>query len=181
MPRYSPRNVSSPLNFGWRPGLSTLKHRAFDLSPPPPRQEFDGPAVTSIGAFEDIHAQFEAKAGRFARMWPLYLFAPWIQDALKAANPDTLRYCNVTERGLVALRLTRRRCHAEFHYVSTVASPRYRHHCEAAFDVEAGAPGRLHRVCRYLTVDGRVPKHTRRRRAALVQGVHDLSSAMQPV
>lgn len=39
--------------------------------------EFDGPAVTSIGAFEDIHAQFEAKVGRVARLWPLFLFSPW--------------------------------------------------------------------------------------------------------
>ena len=28
-------------------------------------------------------------------MFPLYLFTPWIEDALEAANPDTLKYCNV--------------------------------------------------------------------------------------
>ena len=60
--------------------------------------EFDSPAVTSIGAFEDVHARFEAKLGRLARAWPLFLFAPWISDALLSANPDTLKYCNVTVR-----------------------------------------------------------------------------------
>ena len=88
--------------------------------------EFDGPAVTSIGAFEDIHAQFEAKVGRVARVWPLYLFAPWIQDALKVANPDTLEYCNLTERGLVALHVTRHKVHAEYHYVNTVRTANYK-------------------------------------------------------
>jgi hypothetical protein len=30
------------------------------------------------------------QAGKLARLLPLYLFTPWIEDALKAANPDTL-------------------------------------------------------------------------------------------
>lgn len=57
--------------------------------------EFDGPGVTSIGAFEDIRARFVAAARRVGAAWgvpPLYVFSPWITDALKAANPDTLRY-----------------------------------------------------------------------------------------
>lgn len=36
-------------------------------------------------------SRFEEKAGALAKPFPLYLFAPWIEDALKAANPDTLK------------------------------------------------------------------------------------------
>ena len=61
--------------------------------------EFDGPAVTCIGAFEDIYSRFYEKAGRLAKLFPLYVFTPWIEDALKAANPDTLQYCNLWVRG----------------------------------------------------------------------------------
>lgn len=35
------------------------------------------------------------QAGRLAKIFPLYVFTPWIEDALKAANPDTLQYCNL--------------------------------------------------------------------------------------
>ena len=54
-----------------------------------------------------------------------------------------------------------------------------RNHCEAAFKVEVGDPGRLHPVPRYLTVEGEVPKRTLRRRAALIRGLHDLSTVMR--
>lgn len=59
-------------------------------------QEFDGPAVTSIGAFEDIHGQFQAKGGALVKAWPLFIFSPWIEDSFLSANPDTLKYCNLT-------------------------------------------------------------------------------------
>lgn len=61
--------------------------------------EFDGPAVTSIGAFEDIRSRFVAAARSVAAAWtvpPLYVFSPWIADALKAANPDTLQYVRIS-------------------------------------------------------------------------------------
>lgn len=201
-------------------------------------QEFDGPAVTSIGAFEDIYSRFESKFGRLMRLWPVYLFTPWVQvrkssllspqphttcsashmlhssmqasifspcssptpinfifiensnalynnhppthhvypaqDSLQAANPATLRYCNLSERGLIVLHLTRRRCHAEFHYVGRVTRPQYKNYCEAAYYAEVGERGRLHKGSRYLTVDGVLPKRTRRKRAGLIQGIHDV-------
>ena len=41
-----------------------------------------------------------------------------------------------------------------YHYVSTTKAPRYKSHCDAAFDVEAGDKGRMRRAVRYLTVRG---------------------------
>lgn len=38
------------------------------------------------------------QAGRLAKLWPLYLFTPWIEDALEVANPHTLQYVNVRVR-----------------------------------------------------------------------------------
>lgn len=141
--------------------------------------EFDGPAVTSIGFAEDIYSKFEKTIGRLLRLWPVYLFTPWIADALLAANPDTLKYCNLDSRGFVLLHLTHRRCHAEYHYVSTVSHTKYKNYCEAAFYTEAGEPGRLYRAVRYLTVDGKIPHRRMRRRRAIVQSVHDVSRGMQ--
>jgi hypothetical protein len=43
--------------------------------------EFDGPAVTAIGAFEDLYPRFEEKVGRLARLFPLYIFTPWVGGA----------------------------------------------------------------------------------------------------
>lgn len=34
---------------------------------------------------------FLLQVGWLARLFPLWLFTPWLEDALAAANPDTLR------------------------------------------------------------------------------------------
>jgi len=107
---------------------------------------------------------------------PLHPY-PHEQDSLQAANPATLRYCNLSERGLIVLHLTRRRCHAEFHYVGGVTSPNYKNYCEAAFYTEVGERGHLHKGSRYLTVDGVLPKRSRRKRAGFIQGIHDVYKA----
>ena len=39
------------------------------------------------------------QVGRLAKLLPLWLFTPWIEDALKAANPDTLQVCVCVWRG----------------------------------------------------------------------------------
>ena len=65
--------------------------------------------------------------GALSRLVPLWLFTPWLQDALKAANPETLRYANLHQRGCVVLHVGRRRLHSEFHYVDQVhKSPAYK-------------------------------------------------------
>eukprot|EP00887_Chlorella_sp_A99_P005400 scaffold1.g5400.t1 len=93
--------------------------------------EFDGPAVTSVGAFEDIYSRFVEKAGCLAKLCPLFLFTPFIEDALFAANPDTLKFCNLDQRGFVLFHVTRRRVHAEYHFVNSVAHEGdYKHHCQ---------------------------------------------------
>lgn len=132
--------------------------------------EFDGPAVTSIGPFEDVHGQFQSKLGAAIKPWPLWLFCPWIEDSLFAANAETLKYCNLSERGLVVLEVTRSQVHSEYHFVNTVSRPQYQHHCEVAFAVDVDSKGRLRRVPRYMTVDGVIPARTRRHRAVLVRG-----------
>lgn len=57
-------------------------------------------------------------------MAALSVFA--VEDALKVANPDTLEYCNLTERGLVVLHVTRHKVHAEYHYVDSVRKKEYK-------------------------------------------------------
>ncbi|GAB4817815.1 hypothetical protein N2152v2_004861 [Parachlorella kessleri] len=135
--------------------------------------EFDGPAITSKGAWEDIYCRFQSKVGRLASLFPLYLFTPWIEDALEAANPDTLKYCNVRERGFVLCHLTHTKFHAEFHYVTDVWKKEYKHRCQAAFTVEAGVRGVMQRVPRYLSINGEIPRlHEHGRRRGLVKGTH---------
>ncbi len=58
-----------------------------------------GPLSTLLATHTDLFLQ----VGRLASLFPLYLFTPWIEDALEAANPDTLKYCNVrvSEQGTV--------------------------------------------------------------------------------
>lgn len=40
-----------------------------------------------------------AQVGRLAACFPLYMFTPWLEDSLKAANPDTLKVCVRTAGG----------------------------------------------------------------------------------
>lgn len=140
--------------------------------------EFASPAVTSIGAFEDIYSRFEAKSSLVSKLFPLELFTPWIEDAMKAANPITLRYANLNERGVVFVRATQTECHAEMHFVTRVDRKTYKHHCGAAFDVTRDEPGKLKKAVRYLTVDGVIPKRRHTKRGALIHGIHDISQAM---
>lgn len=129
--------------------------------------EFNGPAVTSIGAFEDIYSRFKAKLGKLTSITPLFYYTPWIRDALRVANPDTLKYSNLQDRGLIVLHVTRRRVHAEYHYVSQVKSRHYRNFCEQAFYVEVGEK-KLVETPRYLTVQGGVPHRHQRKRVKLL-------------
>jgi alkaline phosphatase D len=140
--------------------------------------EFDGPAVTSIGFWEDIYSRIEQKLGRIMRLWPVYLFSPWAIDALKAANPDTLDYANLSDRGFVLCRATHAYFHTEFHYVNNLSRPVYKNYVEAAFDVEAGRPGVLRRGVRYMSIDGSIPKRRMRKSRWLVQATHDISLGM---
>ena len=55
--------------------------------------------------------------------------------APQAANPATLRYCNLHQRGLVLHHVTHARWHAEFHFVSQVCKKRFKNY------VGAGAHG----------------------------------------
>ena len=93
---------------------------------------------------------------------------------MHAANPDTLRFTNVHERGLMALRVTRARVHCEYHFFSSVQRRRASHHVAASFDVDAGVRGRMERSHRYLTVNGNEGR-AHGKRIAFVQGVHDVS------
>jgi hypothetical protein len=68
------------------------------------------PALQTPGK-QDIWSRFKERAGFLANLWPLWLFSPWIADAMHAANPNTLQFTNVHERGLMALRVTRARVH----------------------------------------------------------------------
>ncbi|EFN53116.1 hypothetical protein CHLNCDRAFT_137467 [Chlorella variabilis] len=136
--------------------------------------EFDAPAVTSIGAFEDIYSRFEEKAGKFAKLFPLWVFTPWIEDSLQCANPDTLKFALLDQRGFVLHHLTRACYHAEFHFVSTVQKKKYSHYCAAVFEAEAGKRGQLKKGVRYMTIDGAVPERERPRRSALLRSACDI-------
>uniref|UniRef100_A0A1D2A9Z6 Phospholipase D n=2 Tax=Auxenochlorella protothecoides TaxID=3075 RepID=A0A1D2A9Z6_AUXPR len=141
--------------------------------------EFDGPAVTCIGAFEDIYSRFKAKAGPLLNPFPLYLFTPWIEDSLKAANPDTLQYCNLWQRGFMLFHVTRGKFHTEYHFVSNVKKQKkFRHYCEATFEVHRNEKGNMHPAVRYLTFEGVIPKRAVQRASFFVQYTHDISLAM---
>jgi hypothetical protein len=109
------------------------------------------------------------------RVWPLFYFTPWIQDALRVANPDTLKYCNLQDRGLVVMHVTRRRVHTEYHYVDTVKRGKYDNFCEAAFYVEAGAKT-LVPTSRYITIDGGIPHRHQRKRIRLLGATQKVTS-----
>lgn len=140
--------------------------------------EFASPAVTSIGAFEDIYSRFEAKSSLVSKLFPLELFTPWIEDAMKAANPVTLKYANLNERGAIFMRVNQTECHAEMHFTTRVNQKAYKHHCGAAFDVTRDEPGKLKKAVRYLTIDGVIPKRAHTKRGAFLHGIHDISRAM---
>ena len=64
------------------------------------------------------------------------------------------------------MHVTKRKYHAEFHFVDTNKKPIYKHHCDAAFDVESGTKGKMSPAIRYMSFDGEVPKrHLDRSRA----------------
>ena len=140
--------------------------------------EFDSPAVTSIGFVEEIYAGFERKLGRLLKMWPIYLFTPWIVDALKAANPTTLKYCNLSDRGFLLIALTPRQFHCEFHFVDNVSKPKYKHFVDKAFMAEVGQPGKLHKAVRYMSFEGKIPHGKSKKRGAFIQAIHDISRGM---
>lgn len=52
-------------------------------------------------------------------------------ELAQAANPDTLKYCNLAGRGFVLCHVTRRRWHAEYHFVSSVQKRLFKHYCGA--------------------------------------------------
>ncbi|KAL4426377.1 hypothetical protein ABPG77_004671 [Micractinium sp. CCAP 211/92] len=137
--------------------------------------EFDAPAVTSIGAFEDIYSRFVEKVGWLARLFPLWLFTPWLEDALAAANPDTLRYSDLDHRGCILFHVTKAKWHAEFHFVNDVSKKKYRSFCGGVFDAEAGARGRVKKGVRYMTIDGEIPRMEKSKRAYLLRGVREVS------
>ena len=94
---------------------------------------------------------------------------------MHAANPDTLQFTNVHERGLMALRVTRARVHCEYHFFSSVQRRRASHHVAACFDIDAGVRGKMRRAHRYMTVNGEIPARAHGKRIAFIQGVHDVS------
>ncbi|KAI3430585.1 hypothetical protein D9Q98_005178 [Chlorella vulgaris] len=153
-------------------------HEISDEFGNPQGVEFDCPAVTCIGAFEDIYCRFEEMAGKFARLLPLFLFTPWIEDSLKAANPDSLQYCNLDARGFVLCHLTKAKFHTEFHFVSNVQKKKYSHFCGATFAVKAGERGQMHRAVRYMSIDGSIPKSSQPKRTILLRSVRDISRRM---
>ncbi|PRW58605.1 alkaline phosphatase isoform A [Chlorella sorokiniana] len=131
--------------------------------------EFDAPAVTSPGFAEDIYSRFQRQVGRLAKLFPLYLFTPWVEDSLQAANPASLRFCNLNQRGLVLHHVTHGRWHTEFHFVNSVTEKEYRNYVGAAFNVEQGQRGMLHKAFRYLTVDHEIPKREQSKRSAFLR------------
>ena len=64
----------------------------------------------------------------------------------------------VQDRGFILMHVTKRKYHAEFHFVDTNKKPTYKHHCDAAFDVESGTKGKMSPAIRYMSFDGEVPK-----------------------
>ncbi|KAI7841597.1 hypothetical protein COHA_004767 [Chlorella ohadii] len=147
--------------------------------------EFDAQAVTCPGFAEDIYSRFQSQArishvasahrasilqvGRLANLFPLYLFTPWVEDSLQAANPSTLRFCNLNQRGMVLHHVTHGRWHAEFHFVNGVTEKDYRNYVGAAFNVEQGRRGMLHRAFRHLTIDKEIPKRQQSKRSAFLR------------
>lgn len=138
--------------------------------------EFAGPAVTSIGFMEDIYQSFVEKVGKLTHLFPLWAFTPWIEDALAAANPDTLRYCSLDQRGCVLFHVTHGKFHAEYHFVSSVAKKTYESHAGAVFEAEKGNPGRLKKAVRYLTIDGEIPRSEKPKRMTLLRATREISS-----
>ncbi|KAL4430904.1 hypothetical protein ABPG75_006160 [Micractinium tetrahymenae] len=137
--------------------------------------EFDSPGVTSIGAFEDIYSRFVDKVGRLARLFPLWMFTPWLEDALAAANPDTLRYCDLDHRGCILFHVTQAKWHAEFHFVNDVRKKKYKSFCGAVFEAEAGVRGRVKKGVRYMTIDGEIPRIEKPKRAVVLRASRSIS------
>ena len=92
----------------------------------------------------------------------------------QCANPDTLKFALLDQRGFVLHHLTRACYHAEFHFVSTVQKKKYSHYCAAVFEAEAGKRGQLKKGVRYMTIDGAVPERERPRRSALLRSACDI-------
>ena len=42
-----------------------------------------------------------------------------------------VQYCNLDQRGFVLMHVTRAKCHAEFHFVSSVKGKEYKNYCGA--------------------------------------------------
>ncbi|KAI3433607.1 hypothetical protein D9Q98_003416 [Chlorella vulgaris] len=137
--------------------------------------EFDAPAVTSIGFLEDIYSRFREKFGRLASLFPLYLFTPWVEDSLLAANTHSLRYCNLDRRGFLLHHVTLGKFHTEFHSLSrNLSKKQYKHYCSAVFDADAGRKGELSQGVRYLTIDGKIPQHQEPKRSAFLRSARSL-------
>lgn len=72
--------------------MGTHPH-GFTFDPPQTLLAIVAPGVTCL-----TWAPSPTQAGPLLNPFPLYLFTPWIEDSLKAANPDTLQYCNLWVR-----------------------------------------------------------------------------------
>lgn len=84
----------------------------------------------------------------------------------QAANPSTLRFCNLNQRGMVLHHVTHGRWHAEFHFVNGVTEKDYRNYVGAG-----AAVGTLlvAGICMLWAILSTRPQHARHSKSHLLQ------------